>query len=207
MTYIMTRGTPISVTALGQSMTDATDEDGIFVPPLVLLAGEIALPFDSLEALKATIAAVTPLMSNDKRLKELVDTVSELLKTPWVQTGSGGIERLSAQIKQAFTEGNRALPQNYLDDHITHMLLEQRRYQRRTMSGKPLVRALLCSATATQQVPAYLSDALARDLPMYQRFPARLIAELRPRVDQYESHAYALRIVALGRVLSEKMGS
>jgi hypothetical protein len=47
---------------------------------------------------------------------------------------------------------------------------------------------------------------LATMLPMYRRFKARLIVELHLQQDQHESHAYALRAVALARVAPVKAG-
>jgi hypothetical protein len=36
---------------------------------------------------------------------------------------------------------------------------------------------------------------------MFQRFSAKLVAEARPALDQYEAHPSALRVVALGRLI------
>ncbi len=50
-------------------------------------------------------------------------------------------------------------------------------------------------------MPAYLPEALADKLPLLTSMKARLIAEVTPSQDQYESHPHALRVVALGRVM------
>jgi hypothetical protein len=44
-----------------------------------------------------------------------------------------------------------------------------------------------------------LPESLAKKLPMYQRFRARLVAEVHQQADQYETHHAALRSVAVAR--------
>jgi hypothetical protein len=41
----------------------------------------------------------------------------------------------------------------------------------------------------------------ASKLPLFQRLRARLLVELRMQQDQYETHLYALKGVAIGRVV------
>jgi isopentenyldiphosphate isomerase len=148
------------------------------------------------------VTAVTPLIAGDKKLKETVDTVNELLKTPWLQSGTGVAEGLTARVKEAFAQGNRMLPPSYLDTHTDRILLEQRHYQRRTVFGEPWIRSLFAHPGSSQTMPAYLPDAIAKKLPMFQTIRARLIAEAHLQQDQYETHPSALRVVAIGRVAS-----
>jgi hypothetical protein len=200
---VLAMGDPESADGLSSALSGAIDEDGTFVPPLALVAGELELRFDELETLKATIAAVTPLMAGDKKLKETVDTVNELLRTPWLQSASSVAEGLTAQVKEAFTHGHRVLPPRYLETHTERILLEQRHYQNRAIFGEPWIRGLLTlGGPPAQPIPAYLPASVARELPMFQRFQVRMIAEVRVQLDQYETSPSALRVVALGRVLS-----
>jgi hypothetical protein len=201
ITAILARGAPSAVDELSAALASAVDEDGRFVPPLVLLAGDIEFPFDELETLKATIAAVTPLVAGDKKLKEAVDTMNDLLRTPWIQGASSVTEGLTAQLKEAFAQGNRILPPRYLENHTERILLEQRHYQRRAVFGQPWIRSIFTPLGSTQSIPSYLPMDLTRALPMFQRLQALLIAELHIQLDQYESYPNALRIVALGRTL------
>jgi hypothetical protein len=198
---IVARGAPTDAPGLREAVAGATRKDGSLVEPLVLVEGELRFPFDELETLKATVTAVTPLVAGDKALRDVVDTVGELLKTPWIQGSSGVAEGLTARLKEAFAQGKRVLPQGYLEAHTERMLLEQRHYQRRALFGKTWIRSLFFPAGATEPIPAYLPDALARELPLFQRFGARLIAELHLQQDQYEAHPHALRVVALARVV------
>jgi hypothetical protein len=50
-------------------------------------------------------------------------------------------------------------------------------------------------------VPVYLPERLSAELPLYQRFKARILAEVWPQVDQGEAQAVALRGAGLGRIL------
>lgn len=196
---VLARGEPIGADGVGRALDSAIDEDGKLDPPLVLVAGDLDLPFDELETLKATSTAVSPFAQGDKRLKDTLDVVTELLRTPYM-TGAGGLaETMTARLKEAFAQGKRPLPPEALDAHIDRMLLEQRAYQKRAVYGKRWIRALLAAGTPAQ-VPVYIPEALAGDLPMFRRIKVRMIAEVDLKEDQSESSAHALKVMALGRV-------
>ncbi|UQA62403.1 DUF2169 family type VI secretion system accessory protein [Polyangium aurulentum] len=199
---VLTRGETTDAEGIHEAIADAVTDDGTFTPPLVLVVGELQFPFDELETLKATVTAVTPLIAGDKKLKETVDTVNELLKTPWLQSSSGVAEGLTQRVKEAFAQGNRMLPPSYLDTHTERMLLEQRHYQKRTVFGEPWLRSVLVPGGSQTSMPAYLPESLSKKLPMFQRFRARIIAEAHMQQDEYESHPAALKVVAVGRVVS-----
>jgi hypothetical protein len=205
---VLTRGETTDAEGIHEAIGDAVADDGTFTPPLVLVSGELSFPFDELETLKATVTAVSPLIAGDKKLKETVDTVNELLKTPWLSSSSGVAERLTQQVKDAFAQGNRMLPPSYLETHTERMLLEQRHYQKRTVFGEPWIRSVLLPSGSGTPMPAYLPEALAKKLPMFQRFKARIVAEAHMQQDEYENHPAALKVVALGRVVSlQRRGS
>jgi hypothetical protein len=197
---ILARGEPITAAAIDAEVAGAIRRDGTLEPPLVLLSGDLLFPFDELETLKATVTAVSPLVAGDKKLKEVVDTVNELLKTPWLSRSGAVAEGQTARIKEAFGQGNRMVPASYLDSHTERILLEERHYQKRTVFGQTWIRSLYVSASSPDQIPAYLPESLTKQLPMFQRLRMRLIAEVHMQQDQYESHPIALRVVALARV-------
>ncbi|MRG92523.1 DUF2169 family type VI secretion system accessory protein [Polyangium spumosum] len=199
---VLTRGVATDAEGIQEAIGDAVADDGTFTPPLVLVSAELTFPFDELETLKATVTAVSPLIAGDKKLKETVDTVNELLKTPWLSSSSGVAERLTQQVKDAFAQGNRMLPPSYLDSHTERMLLEQRHYQKRTVFGEPWIRSVLVPQGSSSPMPAYLPESLTKKLPMFQRFKARIVAEAHMQQDEYENHPAALKVVALGRVVS-----
>jgi hypothetical protein len=197
---VLARGERSTAAGISRTVAGALSEDGTLEPPLVLVGGELIFPFDELETLKATVTAVSPLVAGDKKLKEVVDTVNELLKTPWLSRSGSVAEGLTTRIKEAFAQGNRVLPPSYLESHTERVLLEERHYQKRTIFGQTWIRSLFVPASSQDPIPAYLPESLSKQLPMFQRLKARLIAEVHLQQDQYESHSSALRVVALARV-------
>ena len=88
--------------------------------------------------------------------------------------------------------------------HARRALLEQRKYQIRELAGAPWIRALLHGLAGDRPVPTYLPAELAKKLPLFMRFPARLIVEVLPQQDQTESHPAALRALALARTVQAR---
>lgn len=185
--------------AVNAAFADAS-QDGVFVPPLVLVAGELTLPFDELAELEATVAAAAPFAKGDKALEDVIDEAREILKAPRTTGPSTIAGPLVARVAEAFARGKRKLPPNYLAEHVERLLLEQRPYQKRTLFGEPMIRALLAQGGG-DTLPAYLPERIRDELPLFQRFGARLFAEARARADRYEAQPIALRVLALGRVL------
>ncbi|UQA62816.1 DUF2169 family type VI secretion system accessory protein [Polyangium aurulentum] len=175
---------------------EAAMADGTFAPPLVLTGGEIELPFDEQEVLKATAAVAGPFAASDKSLKEAVDKANEATPVDKLMC-----DKLVTRIRDAFALSQRSMPQNYLPSQADRILLEGRHYQKRTLLGQRWIRSLLTVPGATSPIPAYLPESLAEELPMFQRFSAKVVAEARPALDQYEAHPSALRVVALGRLI------
>jgi hypothetical protein len=199
---VMTRGERLDMAGVREALAGATGKNGQFEPPLVLVAGEMVFPFDELETLKATVASVSPLVAGDKKLKDVIDTVQELLKTPWLE-GSGSVaEGLTERVKEAFAQGKRSLPADHLTAHTERMLLHKRRYQKRTVFGGECIRSLLMLPGAGMEgVVAYLPEKLGKELPMVQRMRCRVLAEVEAQQDQYEAGAVALRVVGVGRAM------
>ncbi|WP_438044921.1 DUF2169 family type VI secretion system accessory protein [Sorangium sp. So ce128] len=196
---IITRASATDAEGTQEAVVDAVREGGKFVPPVCLLAGELIFHFDELETLKATVTAAAPLAGNDEQLKAAVAAAQDFLKLPDLRCAPSVAEGLTTRIKEAL-DGKRGAPPGYLKAQTERVLLDQRHYQKRPVLGGPHLRALLQPSGSSQQIPAYLPEALAQQLPLYQRFRSRLVAELHLQVDQSESHAVALRVLALARV-------
>jgi hypothetical protein len=199
---VLAEGEPSSLDELEAKLGAATSPSGVFEPPLLLLRGELELTFTELETLKATLAAVAPFTTGpDKKLKETFEATSEALKSPYIQASGRAIEGLTTRLRDAFPQVAASLPAGYLDQQVERILVEQRHHQKRTILGKPWVRALLAARGAGSiSVPTYVPEALAAKLPLYARFTVKLIVELNLQQDQYESHPCALLCLALARV-------
>jgi len=194
---------PMSDSAgVNRAMVEAISDKGRFTPPVVVLGGELRFPFDEVEHLKAAAAAAKPLARDDKRLSDLIEMVNELAGTPLLQGSPGAIDSLLKDLSSAVAQSKRPLPVKFLDAHLERVLLEQRRYQKRTVFGAPMLRGLFTPAGSGGAMPAYLPESVAEKLPLVVQMKVRVIAEANPSQDQYESHSQALRVVALGRAMA-----
>jgi hypothetical protein len=174
----------------------------MFSPPLVLTTGEVTLAFDEREVLKATLGLVAPFAASDKKLKEQCDTTRDLLESPWVATGSAGMAAIAASLRDTFAKAPRGISPASIEAQCERLLLEQRRLQKRTLLGEEWVRAPFVPDGSEHAIPLYLPEAAAKQLPMFARFRARLLAELRLQLDQDETSDSALRAVAIGRLVT-----
>jgi hypothetical protein len=200
---ILARGATQDIDQLEAELNAAVRPGGKFVPPLLLLAGELSFPFDEQESLKAAIAAATPVAGTDDIVKNALREAREFLAAgeacpPVIVDG------YTARIREALGRGRKALTAEALDAHVERVVLDGRHYQRRQVLGMNAIRGLLHTATGTGSRPAplYMPDDLAKRLPLFSRFRARVIAELYIQEDQHEPHSAALKVKAIGRVHS-----
>ncbi|WP_437599755.1 DUF2169 family type VI secretion system accessory protein [Sorangium sp. So ce590] len=198
---VLTDGSPIDPGGVHQAILASLGDRKRFAPPLVLVTGEARFPFDELEALRATVAVVTPLAGLDKQLKDAIDSVGELLKSPYLQSSTGVVDRLTQQLKEHLAQSQRALPAGQIEAYTERLLLEQRRYQTRKVLGDVWIRALLAGGVQ-RALPLYLPKALEHRLPMMTSLKVRILAEAHLRQDQLEPSRYALKAIALGRVFT-----
>lgn len=209
---ILARGEPADLASLEAQLAACQRDDGKLVPAIALFAGELEMPFDELSALRATIGTVTPLVGADEALKASIESAKELLALPDLMAAPAVAEALTRRIEQAFAGGKRAVSADYLETQRERVLLEQRRYQRRSVFGdKHLRAALRAEGEAPSKPPpgkpggnvviAYLPEGLAPLLPLSPRFRARFIAEIRLSADPAEAHPAALRVLAIARAV------
>ncbi|MDC3961455.1 DUF2169 family type VI secretion system accessory protein [Polyangium jinanense] len=196
---VLTRGIP--TLDVENALFSAVNDDGVLEPPLLVVAGELELPFDEIEVLKVLSSAAAPLAVGDKKLKETLDLANEALGTP-LGSSADVAANFSLRVREAWAKANRMLPPDYLDVHSRRVLLEQRKYQKRELSGAEWIRALLHGPMADKGIPTYLPIELSKKLPLFSRFSARLIVEALPQQDQSESPIVALRVLALARTVA-----
>jgi hypothetical protein len=193
---------PADAQGVEQTLSSAIRPDGKFLPQLNLLAGELQLPFDELETLKATVTTAAPLVGQDESLKLTVEVAKEFLRTPGLLSSAATAEGLTNRIKESFGAGRRMVPAGYLEQQVERVLLEKRAYSRREVFGARHLRGLLHQGGSSTPVPTYLPESLANKLPMFQRFKVRMVVEVDFTVDQYEAHQAALKTVAIARLMS-----
>jgi hypothetical protein len=197
---ILSRAAPLDEEALNDAARAAFQGDGTFAAPLVMVSGELAFDFDEVEALRATVAIAAPFVGTDRKLSEVVAAAAEVLESAW-PVPADMAEGFTLRIEEAFSQAPRAVAPGYLTAGVERLVLEGRRYQKKTLLGEPRIRALFAIPGGRAPIPAYLPATLSARLPLYRRFRAAAIVELRPREDQYETHPDALLVLALGRLL------
>lgn len=164
--------------------------------PHVVVSGELTWTFDPRAAIKAWIAVATPLGA-DPRIKEAIDgaqramdetlvTLPEVLQTP--------LDRLREAVR-AITKTVGGAP---IEAAVERHLLEERGFGKRKVWAAARLRAHLSAKGSKTLVPVYLSETAGPEAPLIQRFPIRLLAELRTRQDPAEPCAVCLRAVAYG---------
>ncbi len=192
----LSRGAPLGTSGL-EAALDAAEEESPPRPAIVLVMGSLELCLDEVEMLGALVSAASPLATSDKKLKEVIDVAAEMLKAPML--GMPDVAQgLGARIREAWSKANRALPPDHLAACTERLLLEQRSYQKRELLDDAWIRALL--SNGSHEVPVYLPAKISKRLPLFRRFPARLVAEVVWSQDQYETCPVALRALALGRL-------
>jgi hypothetical protein len=198
---IFTQMTPMTGEEARKAMTEAYGPGGGSTAPFLLLQGELELRFDEDLELRMVIEVASPLAANDKKLKELLDAADDALRTRALRS-TDVLEGFITRLREAWGRANRHLSADYLAAQTERVLLNQRSYQLRSVLDASCIRSLLVSVEMGGKMPVYLPQSAAGKLPLFSRFPARVLAEGHPQQDQYEAHPVALRAIALGRVLS-----
>lgn len=199
---VLTKAHSTDGRGLSRSMLDSVSETGRFTPPVVAMSGELRFPFDEVELLGAMVAAISPLVTpENKKLEEALGAAREVQKTPMLQSPTS-IESVLTDLRDALRQTKRAATSAQLDSHIERVLLEQRKYQKRSVFGDEQIRALFLPAGESAAIPMYLPATLTTKLPLVLRMKVRFLAEAHAQQDQYESHGHALRAIALGRVVA-----
>jgi len=195
---ILARGGAIGEDGVAAALAGAVREDGQFVQPLVLIAGELVFPFDEIEALKAMISAAAPHVGADSQAKALLDVAKELLGWPGQLLAAAVAEGLTTRIRDTF-EKRSLLTGGFLDAQIGQALLRGRHHQRRRVFGGLHVRASF-KGGGRPGIPAYLDCRGAAKLPAGERVRARMLVFVHPTLERSERHDTALRVVALAVV-------
>jgi hypothetical protein len=193
---VLSCGQPVDGSGLGAAIERALDDANDLEMPLFLVSGELKPTWDEVEMLKAAVRVAQPLATNDKRLTAAVTVANDAASAstpPSTETAAA----LSRQVESALRD--LSLPPRYFAENVERILLEGRAYKKRTVLGELRIRCDL--ALGGTQWPTYLPEAVGAHLPMLPSFGVVALVEVRPREDASESHAEALVVTALGRVV------
>ncbi len=182
-------------------MDEAVLDDGKFATPIILVGCEVETPFDEMEILRALSTAASPLVGpTDETLKSAVEAAEKFLGRAGSSFAPVVPEGLSNRLREAFALNKKSLPPDTLDVQAERALLGGRHYQKRDVLGGTYIRLLLRMSAEAPPLVAYAPEEIARKLPMFRKFRARIIGELHPWQDQYEARRESLRALAIGTV-------
>lgn len=196
---VLRRVPPVDADGVMRALSASIDDDGALSPTLVVVSGEVVLFFNEVQTLKATIAVASPMAGVDKRLKDTLEAANDLVQSDWKCTALAA-DGMTNRLKEAFGQANRSLPSNFLEQNVERVLLEQRSYQKRMILGEKRIRAHVVPEGSSTAIPCYLSEEIEAKLPLFVRFRATVIGEVRGQQDQYEANSLALIGIALARV-------
>jgi hypothetical protein len=204
---VLAKGAHADGKGVEEAFEAAVGEGGKFAPPIVLLAGEVEIPFDELEALKVAMSTATPLATPaDEQLRASVAAAKEFVQVPGLVATPAVSEGLTMRIRDAFAREKKGLPADYLDQQIERGLLMNRSYQKREVFGGTYLRCLIWQPMEKVPGLGYVVADVAKKLPMWRRFRARVIVEVHAAQDQYEVVPRAMKVLAMARVGSTRSG-
>ncbi|MDI1475990.1 DUF2169 domain-containing protein [Polyangium sp. y55x31] len=181
-----------------RALAESLEDQNNWHPPLLAVAGDLRPVFDELEGLRAAVSVAQTVAGGDKRLLAAIAVAQEAIAAP-VPPRPDTVLALGRQIEAA--SSSLSLPPRYVASEVERILLEGRKYKRRTLLGATRIRADLTLARGGETMLVYLSDAVATSLPLLPSYPVVVLAEARLREDVAETQPEALVAMALGRVL------
>jgi hypothetical protein len=194
---VLSFGQPAEAAEIHRALAESLDELDELDPPIVLVAGELRPTFDEVEVLRATLAVVKQVAGGDKKVLASLAVGQEALAAP-VAPRSETTLGIVRQIEHAAS--SLSLPPRYVSAEVERVLIEGRKYKRRTLLGADRVRAELTPRSG-EAMPLYLPESAATSLPLLAAFPVLALCEVIPREDLTEAHDEALLACALGRVV------
>ena len=195
---VLSCGQPADAGEIRRALTDRLEDQDDLDLPLLLIAGELRPTFDETELLRATIAVAQPVAKGDKKVLAAIALGQEAVAAPVALRPETSL-RIVRQIEQA-TE-SLSLPARYVAAEVERVVLEGRKYKRRTILGAPRLRAELTVPKAGEAWPIYLPETVAASLPLLLSFPVVALCEITAREDVAEAQPQALVAAALARVL------
>jgi hypothetical protein len=195
---LLSYGQPSEASEIHGALAACFDDQDALEPPLVLAGGDVHPTFDELETLRATVAVAQQAAGNDRKVLAAIGLGQSALSAQ-VSMRPDATLGLVKQIEQA--AALPSLPPGFVPAEVQRILVEGRKYKRRTLLGAPRLRAELATPGASARMVVYLPDAAADALPLLASFPVVALCAITPREDITETQDEALVVMALGRVL------
>ena len=133
------------------------------------------------------MATTQPFAAGDDAVKRAVEIAAAHVASPSLVSPEAITRGLTEDVRRAWGAW-KARPREVaqVDELAARAVLEKRAFRMRELFGARHVRTTITMAGSTTPVPCYLPEAAARALPLFLRFPARLVAEVHPREDEAE---------------------
>ncbi|MBK8251294.1 MAG: DUF2169 domain-containing protein [Polyangiaceae bacterium] len=186
---------PRSLTA---ALEAAIGMDSRFEPPAVTLTGDLTLVLSPLDRLRALMTLAHVLEPGDERASALRTKGERLLAGASPEGASWLAGRIADDLEAALAARAGA------SDSLAGMrraLHATRAYTRVLVLGGRHVRGILRDAGGAN-LAVYISEAACVHLPLDERFRARVVGELHPRIDATDPAPYALRVAGIARILT-----
>lgn len=199
---VMQKATPQMLSALPTSVSEALRNDETL--PLVAVSGTLTFTFDPRKHLETLLSAAKPFGKGRPRLAEGIQHAEDMLEAP-IEALPDVARRVIDQLRAAWKDAKVNMPADYLDQTAERVLLTERAYERRELLASTWLRTSLAEGTDRDRVTvtAYLPEEIAKRLPLFSRFDARLIAEAHPKQDSQETPSVCLKVVAIARVIPD----
>lgn len=186
---------PRSLTA---ALEAAVGADGQFEPPAVTLTGDLSLTLAPLDRLRALLTVAAVIEPADERAAALRAKGDRLLAGPSPDGAAWLAGRIADDLEAALA--SRAGAPDSLAG-ARRALHAARAYTRAQVLGGRHVRGVLRDAGGAN-LAVYISESACVHLPLDERFRARVVGELYPRIDATDPAPYALRVAAIARILT-----
>ncbi len=200
---IMVHGDALDLHQAGLVLVQASRKAGRLVTPLVLLEGILTWEFDELVQLEVALGATKPIAAHNEKLRNAVTAAEAFVE------GSGGSPVPALAHTHTTALGNAlgvGEMRTTVDGHVRRTLVEKRAFKRRKLLGETFVRASLsCDPPIDgkqQSAVLYIPEKAAALLPLFESIPVRVIGEFTPRQEQAESARYAVKLVAVARLIT-----
>ncbi len=197
---VLCRAEGMREAAVREVTSAAVRPDGKFAPPLVLIEGTLTLPFDEQHTLRVMVTTMTPFATDDGLRAALADA-REYLAQPLAS-----IEvtvTLTQRLRDAFARTRRSEVPGLVREQVRRALLVQRKYQQRVFLGEPHLRSLVAVPDDSHSLLTYIPIAAANSLPLMTELRVRVLGEVYFAIDQLETHSYAIKALALARLVPE----
>jgi len=190
---------PTPMRALVKTIELAMGAHGELWPPRVSVAGDLVLRFDPRERAKTWVAATAPLVTHDAALSASLVAARGLLDDSALEGADAIADALVVYVHDILGKAKRVPTASFIEAAVQRALLVQRRYLSVSLLGARWISAKIVPTVEDSPIPVLLPEALGPLLPMQDRFPVRMVADVELSQDPAERAPLLLRVVALAR--------